>query len=188
MHNQNANQTKIFIIRPSTDCWRFSVRIFRVEFMIPSKAAPGHHSITSMFDCWYDVLAMKCWGSFMLAVTGHQPSKKSCFSLISPLKTFPKSWGARWACQYWFSLPWMQFLPSFFLTVESWTLTLTEFCRCCSGFFCDLLDESSMHSWSHFGRSGMLLQMCGRCFPSLLYEGWTSYIGGSLDYHDLRDW
>lgn len=36
-----------------------------------------------------------------------------------------------------------------------WTLTLTETseaCSSCSGFFCDLLDESSMCFWSNFGR------------------------------------
>ncbi len=27
-----------------------------------------------------------------------------------------------------------------------------QFFRCCSGFFYDLLDESSLHSWSNFGR------------------------------------
>lgn len=80
----------LLIIRPRTDCWRVSFRIFRVEFMIPSKAAPGHHTITSMFDCWYDVLVMTCCGSFMLAVTGLKPSKRFWFSLISPPKTFPK--------------------------------------------------------------------------------------------------
>ncbi len=42
-----------------------------------------------------------------------------------------------------------------FLIVESWTLTLIEagealqFFRCCSGLFYDLLDESSLRSWSH---------------------------------------
>ncbi len=55
------------------------------------------------------------------------------------------------------TLPWMAFLPSLFLIVESWTLTLIEaseacsFFRCCSGFFYDLLDELSLRSWSNFG-------------------------------------
>ncbi len=53
------------------------------------------------------------------------------------------------------TLPWMPFLPSLFLIVESWTVTLieaSECFRCCSGFFYDLLDESSLRSWRNFGR------------------------------------
>ena len=51
-------------------------------------------------------------------------------------------------------------LTSCFFMVESWTLTWTEasgglqFFRCCSGFFCDLLDESSPCSRGHFCREG----------------------------------
>ncbi len=51
------------------------------------------------------------------------------------------------------TLPWMPFLYSLFLIVESWTLTLIEASEACSSldvvsaFFYDLLDESSLRSW-----------------------------------------
>ncbi len=55
------------------------------------------------------------------------------------------------------TLPWMPFLPSLFLIVESWTLTLIEASEACSsldvvlGSFMTSLDESSLCSWSNFG-------------------------------------
>ncbi len=58
--------------------------------MFPSIMAshPGpetdHHMTTTMFDCWYDVLFMKCSVGSMPDVTGHSPSKKFNFCLIGP--------------------------------------------------------------------------------------------------------
>ncbi len=57
------------------------------------KAAPDHHTTTSMFDCWYDVLFMKCCVGFTPDVTGHTPSKKFNFCLISPQNICPKVLG-----------------------------------------------------------------------------------------------
>ncbi len=48
------------------------------------KAAPDHHTTTTMFDCWYDVLFIKCVAGFTPDGTGHAPSKKFNFCLISP--------------------------------------------------------------------------------------------------------
>ncbi len=56
------------------------------------KAAPDHH-ITTMFNCWYDVLFMKCCVGFTPDVMGHALSKKLNFCLISPQNICPKSWG-----------------------------------------------------------------------------------------------
>ncbi len=94
-----------FSLRSQTDGRTFSFRIFwwSEEFMVPSimashpgPEAPDHHTTTSMFDCWYDVLFMKCCVGFMPDVTGHTPSKKFNFCLISPqniCKKYPKSIG-----------------------------------------------------------------------------------------------
>ncbi len=136
------------------------------------KAAPDHHTTTTMFDFWYDVLFMKCCVGLTPNVMGHTPSKKFNFCHISPQNICPKVLGiikiflanVRRAFVFFLvsngfcleTLPWMPFLPSLFLIVESWTLTLSEdlqFFRCCSGFFYDLLDESSLRSWSNFGRT-----------------------------------
>ncbi len=54
------------------------------------KAAPDHHTTTTMFECWYDFLFMKCCVDFMPDVTGHTPSKKFNFCLISPQNICPK--------------------------------------------------------------------------------------------------
>ncbi len=84
-------------------------------------------------------------------VTGHTPSKK--FYLISPQKICPKVLGIikiffwqMWdepLCYFWsavaFSLELShgcRFLPSIFLFVESWTLTLIEASEACSSFRC----------------------------------------------------
>ncbi len=64
---------------------------------------------------------------------------------------------------------WEPLLPSLFLMVESWTLTLTEASEACSssdvvcGVFCDLLDELSLHYWGNFGRPGSLLGRFHHC-------------------------
>ncbi len=127
-----------------------------------------------MFDCWYDVLFMKCCVGFMPGVMGHTPSKKFNFCLISPQNICPKFLGIikiffgkceTSLCvlfgQQWL-LPWNSpmdaVLPSLFLIVESWTLTLIEASEPCSSldvvllFFYDLLDESLLRSWGNFGR------------------------------------
>ncbi len=43
--------------------------------------------------CWYDVLFIKCCVSFIPDVTGHTPSKKLNFCLISPQNIYPKVLG-----------------------------------------------------------------------------------------------
>ncbi len=101
-----------------------------------------------MFDCWYDVLFMKCCVGFTPDVTGHTPSKVQLLSHQST-EYLPKSLGdnqdiylanVRRAFVFFLvsngfclgSLPWMLFLPSLFLIVESWTLTLIEASEACS--------------------------------------------------------
>ncbi len=109
------------------------------------------------------------WSSFYEINT---PSKKFNICLISPQKTdfcakvlgiikifFGKCETSLLLVSSDFclgNLPWMTFLPSLFLIVESWTLNSRkwdlQFFRCCSGFFYNLLDESSLCSWINFGR------------------------------------
>jgi hypothetical protein len=74
----------------------------RAEFMVPSitancpgsKAARDHHTTTTIFDCWCDVLFLKCCVTFTPDVTGSTPSKK--FNFVSSVhRIFPqKSWGS----------------------------------------------------------------------------------------------
>ncbi len=56
------------------------------------KAAPDHHTTTTMFDCW-SVLFFKCCVGFTSDVTGHTPSKKFNFCCISPQNICPKVLG-----------------------------------------------------------------------------------------------
>ncbi len=78
--------------------------LIECRIMVPSIMAshPGpeaaqqprdHHTTTTMFDCWYDVLFMKCCVGFTPDVTGHAPSKKLNFCLISPQNICPKVLG-----------------------------------------------------------------------------------------------
>ncbi len=103
------------------------------------KAAPDHHTATTIFDCWYDVLFMKCCDGFMPDVTGHTHLPKSSTFVVSVQNICPQVLGiikivlanVRLAFVFFFgqhgfcfgTLPWMLFMASFFLIVESWTLT-----------------------------------------------------------------
>ncbi len=127
-----------------------------------------------MFDYWFYVLFMKCFVGFMPDVTEHAPSKKFNFCLISQQNICPKLLGT---IKIFFWQMWDEPLGSFWSAVAlSWNSPMDavfgqslSYCwimntelnwgnwglqlfRCCSGFFYDLLDESSLRSWSNFGR------------------------------------
>ncbi len=114
---------------------------------------------TWLFDCWYDVLFMKCCVGFTPDVTGHTPPKMFNFCLISPQNICPKVLGI---IKIFFgkcetslcvvssgfclgTLSWMPFLPSLFLIVESQTLTLIEASEVCSSL--NVVLGSFMTSW-----------------------------------------
>ncbi len=59
----------------------------------PEAAKQPQTITTTMFDCWYDVLFMKCCVGFMPDVMGHTPSKKFNFCCISPQIICPKVLG-----------------------------------------------------------------------------------------------
>ncbi len=168
-------------LRSQTNGRTFSFRIFwqRVEFMVPLITAshpgpgpgPDHHTTTTMFDCWYDVLFMKCCVGFTPDVTGHAPSKKFNFCLISPQNICPKVLGiikiffgkCEMSRSFWsavaFALELSQgrcFFPVSYCWILNTDLTWgkwgLQFFRCCSGFLYELLDESPLHSWSNCGR------------------------------------
>jgi len=126
-----------------------------------SKTAPDHHTPTTIFYCWYDVLFLKYGVTFTPDVMGHTPSKKFNFCLVSSQSIFPKSWGSsrcflaklRQAFMFFLlssgfrlgTLPCKPFLPSLFLMVESWTLTLTEASEACTSL--DVVVGSFVTSW-----------------------------------------
>ncbi len=126
-----------------------------------------HHTTTTMIDCWYDVLFMKCGVGFTPGVKGHTPSKKFNLCHISPQNICPKVlriiktslfvlFGQQWL------LPWNSPMDAVFAqslsyswvknTDLNWGKWGLLFFRCCSEFFYDLLDELSLRSWSNFGR------------------------------------
>ncbi len=126
-----------------------------------------------MFDCWYDVLFMKCCVGFTSDVTGHTFQKVKLLSHQST-EYLPKSlWDNQdifWQmwdeplCSFWSAVAFAlelshecHFCPVSFLLLNheqdlNWGKWGLQFFRCCSGFFYDLLDESSLRSWSNFGR------------------------------------
>ncbi len=134
---------------------------------LQSRLRPSHYH----HHVWllYDVLFMKCCVGFTSDVTGHTPSKKFTFCLISPHDICPKILGI---IKIFFSkcetslcvraflvssgfclgtLPWMPY--SLILNTElNWGKWSLPFFRCYSGFFFDLLDELSLCYWSNFGR------------------------------------
>ncbi len=132
------------------------------------KAASDHHTTTTMLDCWYDVLFMKCCVGFTPDVTGHAPSKRSTF-VTSATEYLPKSLGDNQDIFLLYVLfgqqcllPWNSHMDAVFAqslsycwimnTDFNWGKWGLQFFRYCSGFFYDFLDELSLLSWSNFGR------------------------------------
>ncbi len=169
------------------------------------KAAPDHHTTTTMFYCWCDVLFMKCCVGFMPDVT---TSKKFNFSLISPQNICTKVLGIikiyfgkceMSLCvlfgQQWL-LPWNSPMDAAFaqslcycwiMTTDlNWGKWGLQFFRCCSGFFYDLLDESSLRSWSNFGRpvTPGTVHHCSKFDPFV--DNGSDYCG-SLESQSLRN-
>ncbi|KAF7641013.1 hypothetical protein LDENG_00000080 [Lucifuga dentata] len=107
----------------------------QVVQVLKQQSSPDHHTTTTMFGCRYDVHFLKCCVSFTPDVTGRTPSKTFHFCLVSPQNIFPKVLGiikmflanVRRAFVFFLvssgfrlgTLPWMPFLPSLFLIVES---------------------------------------------------------------------
>jgi len=129
--------------------------------------SPPYFTVGMMFYFWNAVLLLR-----QMYLDTHLPKSSTFVSSVHRVFS-QKSWGssrcflAKLRRAFMFFLlssgfrlgTHKPFLPSLFLMVESWTLTLTEasealqFFRCCCGVFCDLLDESSLRSWGNFGRS-----------------------------------
>ncbi len=167
----------------------------------PGLEAPDHHTTTTIFDCWYDVLFIKCCVGFTSYVTGHTPSKKFNFCPIRPQDICPKVseiikislanvkqafvlflFSSGFCLE---TLPWMPFFPSLFLKAVSWTLTLIEASKACSGFFYDLLNETPLHSWINFGRpfAPGKVHHCYKFSPFV--DNGSDH--GSLESHSLRN-
>ncbi len=111
------------------------------------KAAPDHHTTTTMFDCWYDVLFMKSCVGFMPDLTGHAPSKKFSFCRISPQNICPKVLGIIKIFLANVRRAFVHFSPMDAVFAQSlsycwimntdlnWSKWGLQFFRCCSGFF-----------------------------------------------------
>ncbi len=100
-----------------------------------SKTAPDHHTTTTIFYCWYDVLFLKCCVTFTPDVMGHTPSKK--FNFVSSVhRVFSQSLGDH---QDVFWQNWDELLCSFC----SAAVLVLELCH--AGHFCPV----SFLWWSH---------------------------------------
>ncbi len=138
---------------------------------VQSSPRPSHYHHHVWLLAWRSFYEMV---GFMQDVTGHTPSKKFNFCLISPQNISPKVLGIikifvgkceMSLCvlfgQQWL-LPWNSPTDAVFAeslsycwimnTDLNWGKWGLQFFTCCSGFFYDLLEESSLHSWSNFGR------------------------------------
>ncbi len=119
-----------------------------------SKTAPDHHTTTTIFYCWYSFSEMLCY----FYTRCDTISKKFNFYLVSLQSIFPKVLGiikmfsgktetilCAFCSAAVFVLETGPFLPSLFLTVESWTLTLTDSSEACSSL--DVVVRSFVTSW-----------------------------------------
>ncbi len=161
------------------------------------KAASDHHTTTTMFECWCSFYEMLCW--FYARFNGTHTFQNVKLLFHRSTEYLHKSLGdnqyifvanVRRAFLYFLvsngfwlgNLPWIPFLPSLFLIVESWTLTLTEASEACSsGFFY----ESSLRSWSNFGRpaSPGKVHHCSKFSPFMD----NGSVHGSLDSQSFRN-
>ncbi len=167
---------------------------------LQSSPRPSHYH----HDCRYDDLFMKCCVGFPSDVTGHTPSKKLNSCRISPQNICPKVLGIiklffgkceTSLCvlfgQQWL-LPWNSPMDAVFAQSLSYCWIMNtdlnwglQFFRCCSGFFYDLLDESSLHSWSNFGRPATpgKVHHCSKFSPFVD----NGSVSGSLESQSLRN-
>ncbi len=67
-------------------------QLWQVVQVLSFKAAPDRHTITTMFDCWYDVIFIKCYVGFTPDLTGHTFQKVKLLSHQSTIY-LPKSLG-----------------------------------------------------------------------------------------------
>ncbi len=79
-----------FFGRQQNSWFHLSQQVFQV---LKQQNSPNHHTTTTIFYCWYDVLFLKCCVTFTPDVMGHTPSKKFNFCLVSPQSIFPKVLG-----------------------------------------------------------------------------------------------
>ena len=157
-------------LRSRTDGWTLSFRIFRLESRIhgsinygkssrswSSKAAPHHHTNTTMVDCQYYVLFLKCCVSF----APKSSTFVSSFHRISynSLGDYQDVWWQmlEWPFFYFWSVVVFAILAQslsycwIMNTDLNWGKWGLQCFRYCSGFFCYLLDELSVCSWNNFG-------------------------------------
>ncbi len=118
---------------------------------------PSHYHHHVWLLVWCSFYEMLCW--FYARCNGTHTFQKIYCCLISPQNICPKVLGiikmanVRRAFVFFLvssgfclgTLPWMPFLPSLFLIVESWTLTLIEASEACSSL--DVVLVSFMTSW-----------------------------------------
>ncbi len=173
------------------------------------EAATQPQTITLSPPCLTVGMMFFLWNAvgFAADVTGHAPSKKFNLRLISPQNICPKFLGIikiffgkceMRLCvlfgQQWL-LPWNSLMDAVFAqslsycwiinTELNWDKWGLQFFRCCSGFLYDLLDESSLRSWSNFGRpatSGKV-HHCYK-FSPFVDNGSDR---GSLEFQSLRN-
>ncbi len=136
---------------------------------LQSSPRPSHYHHHVWLLVWCSFYEMLCW--FYARCNGHTPSKKFNLCRISPQNICPKFLGIIkiFLGKFVFflvssgfclgTLPWMPFLPSLFLIVESWTLTLTEASEACSSL--DVVLGSFMSSW-----------MSCHCALGVIMVGW----------------
>ncbi len=149
-----------------------SFDVWQVVQLLKIQSTPDHHHhVWLLVWCSFD--EMLCW--FFIRCNGTRTFKKvkllvhQFTEYLSKILGIIKIFLAKCETslcvllsQQWL-LPWnspmdAQSLSDCWImnTHLNWGMWGLQFFRCCSGLFYDLLDESSFHSWSNFGRSALL--------------------------------
>ncbi len=151
---------------------------------LQSSPRPSHYHHHVWLLVWCSFYEMLCW--FYARCNGTHTFQKVQLLLNQSTEYLPKSLGVNHINRDIFgkcetslcvllvssdfclgTLPWMPFLPSLFLIVESWTLTLIEASEACSSL--DVVLGSFMTSW-----------MSRHCALGVILVGWPLLEGSPL--------
>ncbi len=182
LHNPSALELEVTNWRPDILLQDFLIRVQNSWFhqlwqvtqvlKLQSSPRPSHYLHHVWLLVWCSFYEMLCW--FYARCNGTHTFQKVQLLSHQSTEYLPKSLGDHqdifWQmwneplCSFWSAVAFALELSHGCLFAQSlsycwimntdlnWGYWGLQFFRCCSGFFYDLLDESSLCSWSNFGR------------------------------------
>ncbi len=146
------------------------------QVILQSSPRPSHYHHHVWLLVWCSFYGMLCWS--YARYNGTHTFQKACVFIF----------GQRWIlpCKSPMDAVFAQSLSYCWImnADPNWGKWGLQFFRCCSGIFYDLLDESSLRSWSNFGRPATpgKVHHCSKFSPFVD----NSFDHGSLEFQSLK--